>query len=69
MIPPGSRPHVIERALELAATGQYRARWDVARALEKEGYTIADVSHLEARAISRELTARCRQARMSRDAA
>lgn len=60
-----SRPHVIERALALAGTGRYRARWEVARALEKEGYTIADVSHLEGSSISRKLTALCRKARSS----
>lgn len=57
------RPHVIERALALAGTGLYRARWEVARALEKEGYTIADVSHLEGSSISRKLTALCRESR------
>ena len=65
----GQRPHVLERALALAATGDYRARWDIARALEKEGYTIAEVSHLEGPSMSRKLTALCRAARATRAAA
>lgn len=63
------RPHVIERALALAATGEFRARWAIARALEKEGYTIAEVSQLEGAAMSRKLTALCREARTTRTAA
>lgn len=63
------RPHVIERALALAETGQFRARWEVARALEREGYTIIDVSHLEGASISRKLTALCRASRSARAAA
>lgn len=60
---PGQRLHVVERALELARTGLYRARWEISRALEKEGYTIADVSHLDGPSMSRTLTSLCRQAR------
>ncbi|MFC7380056.1 hypothetical protein [Brevundimonas sp. GCM10030266] len=65
----GQRPHVVERALELARTGLYRARWDISRALEKEGYTIADVSHLDGPSMSRTLTTLCRQARRPKAAA
>lgn len=57
------RPPVVERALALAGTGRYRARWEIARAMEKEGYTLADVSHLEGSSISRKLTAMCRASR------
>lgn len=63
------RQHVIQRALVLAGTGRFRARWEIARAMEKEGYTLADVSHLEGLSISRKLTAMCRASRDPKDAA
>ena len=59
----GPRQNVIERALALAATGAFPARWAIGRALEKEGYTIAEVSQLEGSTISRKLTALCRASR------
>lgn len=59
----GPRQNVIERALVLAATGDFPARWAIGRALEKEGYTIAEVSQLEGSLISRKLTALCRASR------
>ena len=37
--------------------------------MEKEGYTLADVSHLEGLSISRKLTAMCRASRDPKDAA
>lgn len=69
-IPQGDpRPHVVERALQLARSGLYRARWDVSRALEREGYTIADLSHLEGPSMSKTLTTLCRKARQAEAAA
>jgi hypothetical protein len=69
MTSPEPRPHVIERALILAGAGHYRARWEIARALEKEGYTLAELSHLEGSSISRKLNALCRKSRVPKVAA
>lgn len=57
-----TRVPVLERALALAASGQFRARWQVAKALEREGYTIAEVGQLELSSINRQITAACRAA-------
>lgn len=54
---------VLERAFELAHTGEFATRSQIGRALEKEGYTIADVSQLAGVGITRQLNALCRLAR------
>lgn len=54
---------VLERAFELARTGDYGTRSQIGRALEKEGYTISDVSQLAGVGITRQLNALCRLVR------
>lgn len=48
-------PHVLERAFELASSGQCRSKKEVAQALSKEGYTMDDLSHLSGRLISEQI--------------
>lgn len=59
---------VLERAFEMARTGDYATRSHIGRALEKQGYTISDVSQLAGAGITRQLNALCRVAR-AREAA
>ncbi|WP_420472171.1 MULTISPECIES: hypothetical protein [unclassified Brevundimonas] len=56
------RLHPLERAFELARTGLYRSRSEIARAMEKDGYTMADVNQLEGTALTRQLNGLCREA-------
>ena len=55
--------HVVERAYQLASGGVYSRRSEIDRALEKEGYTIADLQHLQGAFITKDLNKRCRSAR------
>jgi len=55
--------HIVERAYQLAEAGQYLRRSEIDRALEREGYTIADLQHLQGAGITRDLNQRCRAAR------
>jgi len=54
--------HVVERAYELAGEGACRHRSQIDRALEREGYTIADLQHLQGSGITKELNRRCKLA-------
>lgn len=56
------RLHPVERAFELAKTGIYRSRSEIARAMEKDGYTMADVNQLEGTSLTRQLNGLCREA-------
>lgn len=62
------RSHPVERAFELARTGAWRSRSEIARAMEKEGYTMADVNQLEGTSLTRQLNGLCREARNRLDA-
>lgn len=55
--------HPVERAFEIARTGACRSRSEIARAMEREGYTMADVNQLEGTALTRQLNDLCKQAR------
>lgn len=57
------RKSIVERAFELAATGQYRVPSEVRKALFKEGYTQSDAFTLEGRATWAKLRAICIEAR------
>ena len=59
----------VERAFELARTGDYSNMDAIKRALEKEGYGVADRSHLTGSSLSRQLSLLCRQARSARQTA
>ncbi|QDH74585.1 hypothetical protein [Brevundimonas sp. M20] len=65
------RLHPVEQAFALAKTGQYRSRSEIARAMEKSGYTMADVNQLEGTSLTRQLNGLCRaaQADMAKTAA
>ena len=47
--------HIIERAYELAESGQYRRPYDLRQALKREGYAWEDMQHLQGRSIIRDL--------------
>ncbi len=53
---------VIERALELADSGNFRVPSEVRRALLREGYTQSDVFGLEGKATWSQLRDRCGKA-------
>lgn len=57
------RKHPVERALEIAKTGAYRSRSEIARAMEREGYTMADVNQLEGTSLTRQLNGLCKLAK------
>jgi hypothetical protein len=57
------RKHPVERAIEIARSGVYRSRSEIARAMEREGYTMADVNQLEGTSLTRQLNTLCKQAR------
>ncbi|MFC7377302.1 hypothetical protein [Brevundimonas sp. GCM10030266] len=65
------RLHPVEQAFELARTGLYRSRSEISRAMEKSGYTMADVNQLEGTSLTRQLNGLCReaQARLPKTAA
>lgn len=46
------RPNIIVRALELAQTGEFNRKSDIAKRLTREGYDQAD-QHLDAPSVSR----------------
>nr|WP_312053448.1 hypothetical protein [Brevundimonas diminuta] len=50
---------MIERALELADSGNFRVPSEVRRALLREGYTQSDVFGLEGKATWQQLRQRC----------
>ena len=54
--------HIVERAYQLAGTGRYKIRSDIARALGGEGYTQTDLQHLQGVAITRDLNRLCKAA-------
>ena len=55
---------IVERAFQLAATGDYAIPSEIAKRLADEGYLRADVaSSFEGLSLKRELLARCRAAR------
>ena len=54
---------VLERAFELARTGDYGTRSQIGRALEREGYTISEVAQLAGASVTRQLNGLCRSAR------
>lgn len=56
--------HPVERAFEIARAGACRSRSEIARAMEREGYTMADVNQLEGTALTRQLNDLCKQARL-----
>lgn len=56
------RLHPVERAFEMAKTGVFRSRSEIARAMEKDGYTMADVNQLEGTSLTRQLNGLCREA-------
>ena len=56
------RLHPVERAFELAKGGAFRSRSEISRAMEKEGYTMADVNQLEGTALTKQLNGLCREA-------
>ncbi len=53
------RKPIIERAFELADSGQFRIPSHVRKALLKEGYTQSDIFTLEGKATAAQLRARC----------
>lgn len=53
--------HPVARAFELARSGAFRTRSEIARAMESEGYMIGDCDQLSGSALSRQLTAICRE--------
>ncbi|MET4682681.1 hypothetical protein [Brevundimonas faecalis] len=57
------RKPIIERAFELAASGQFRIPSDVRKTLFKEGYTQSDVFTLEGRATWAQLRKLCLESR------
>jgi hypothetical protein len=60
--------HPVERAFQLARTGHFRVRGDISKALEKEGYTVAEVYQLQGAAITRQINDLCRAAQAERQA-
>lgn len=54
-----NRKPILERAFELAASGQFRIPSHVRKALLKEGYTQSDVFTLEGKATAAQLRERC----------
>lgn len=54
-----NRKPILERAFELAASGQFRIPSQVRKALLKEGYTQSDVFTLEGKATAAQLRERC----------
>ena len=61
--------HVVERAYQLARTGKFAIRSEIGRALEGEGYSQADLQHLQGFAITRDLNRLCRAAQNESEAA
>lgn len=59
-----SRP--LERAFELADTGAYGTRGQIARAMSREGYSIGELEQLHGPTLSRQLAARCRAAKVAK---
>jgi hypothetical protein len=54
--------HPIERAFQMARSGDYRARGEISRAMGKEGFTISECEQLTLPSISRQLNDLCRTA-------
>ena len=54
-----NRKPILERAFELAASGQFRIPSQVRKALLKEGYTQSDVFTLGGKATTAQIRARC----------
>jgi len=58
---------IVERAYQLAATGEYAIPSEIAKRLAAEGHHLADIaSTFEGLSLKRELLARCRAARPDR---
>jgi|GEM_PF-5597588 len=54
--------HPVERAFQMARSGDYRSRGEIAREMGKQGFTISEVQQLAMPSISRQLTDLCRDA-------
>jgi hypothetical protein len=52
--------HPIERAFQMAKSGDYRARSEVSKAMSKEGFTIGECEQLTLPSLSRQLNDLCR---------
>lgn len=61
--------HPIERAFQMARSGDYRARGEISRAMGKEGFTISECEQLTLPSISRQLNDLCRTAFRDKDEA
>lgn len=61
--------HPIERAFQMARSGDYRARGEISRAMGKEGFTISECEQLTLPSISRQLNDLCRAAFRDKDEA
>lgn len=59
----------VARAFEMAHSGAFRTRSEITKAMEAEGFTIAECDQLAGPSLSRQLTEICRaKSRLSKDA-
>lgn len=61
------RPSVIERAFELARSGEFATAKEIDTAIKREGYTHAEVATLGFRSLRQDLLKACREARPPQD--
>ena len=61
--------HPIERAFQLAKSGDYRARSEISKAMSKEGFTISECEQLSLPSLSRQLNDLCRAMHQQADKA
>lgn len=61
--------HPVERAFQMARTGTYRSRAEIAREMGRQGFTISECNQLAMPALSRQLNALCHEARRRAEAA
>lgn len=54
--------HPVERAFEMARTGDYRVRAEISRAMGREGFSISEREQLALPSLSRQLNDLCRAA-------
>jgi hypothetical protein len=57
---------VIERAFQLARTGDFNGGKEIDRVLKREGYTHAEIASLTFRTVRQDLLRACRQAQADR---